>query len=91
MKSSADELLKKHPNLVHSENLSVITHTQRQQGDWYINTLMLKGYDVPFKYKRPKKFKSLKDQHINVTYYPENEVVAGIRLEVMQVIRLRRS
>jgi hypothetical protein len=90
MNSSADELLKKHPNLVHSEDMIVLSHTQRQEGDWYLNTLMLKGYDVPFKYKRTKKFRSLLDQKVNITYYPEEQVVAGFKLEIMQIIRLRR-
>jgi hypothetical protein len=90
MDISADELLKKHPKLIHSEGLQVVSHVQREQGEWFLNTLMLKGYDVPFKYKRTKRFKNLNDQRVNISYYPATESLAGMQIEVMQVVRLRR-
>ncbi|NKF50637.1 hypothetical protein G3R49_08640 [Shewanella sp. WXL01] len=90
MKPQAEELLKKHDKLIHSEGLTVESHTQREQGEWFIQTLMLKGYQVPFKYKRTKKYKSLAGQKVSLVYYPAVEQVAGFEVEVMQVVRIRR-
>ena len=69
----------------------VISHVQRRKEDWIINTLMVEGYDVAFKYKRRKNYKDLKGQRVNLTYYPVIEVVAGIEIEVMNVVRIRVS
>jgi hypothetical protein len=91
MKSNPDKLINKHKDLVHSDNLKVTSHVQRQAGDWIINTLMLEGYDVPFKYKRKKPYKSLKGNRVNLTYYPDIEVVAGLEFEIMTVVRVRVS
>jgi hypothetical protein len=91
MKSEPEHLLKKHSDLTHSENLKVLSHVQRQSGDWFINTIMIFGYDVPFKYKRRKKYKDLKGQRVNLTYYPETIQVAGIPVEVMNVVRIKVS
>lgn len=85
------KLLNKHQNLTHSENMKVISHVQRQQDDWWLNTLMMQHYDVPFKYKRKKPYQSLKGILVNVTYYPSNEDVAGVSFEYMKVVRLKRS
>ena len=89
MKSDPDKLIKKHKKLVHSEMLKVTSHVQRSDGDWIINTLMIEGYDVPFKYKRQKPFKNLKGQRVNLTYYPSIEVVAGLEFEIMNVVRIK--
>jgi len=89
MNSDPDKLIKKHKKLVHSEILKVTSHVQRNDGDWIINTLMIEGYDVPFKYKRKKPYKNLKGQRVNLTYYPVVEVVAGLEFEIMNVVRIK--
>jgi hypothetical protein len=89
MKSATDKLLQKHQNLVHTEDIKVISHVQRENDDWYINTIMLDGVDVAFKYKRKKPYKSLMGQRVNITYYPETELVAGFELEVMKIVRIK--
>lgn len=90
MTTDSDELLKKHSNLIHSEGVTVESHTQREQGEWVLQTLMIEGYDVPFKYRRNKKFKSLAGQKVNLTYYPREQTIAGFKVETMQVVRVRR-
>jgi len=44
--------IKKHKQLVHSDMLKVTSHVQRNEADWILNTIMVEGYDVPFRYKR---------------------------------------
>ena len=89
MKSEPEKLLAKHKNLVHSEMLKVTSHVQREAGEWIINTLMVEGCEVPFKYKRKKKYKNIEGQRVNLTYYPDTESVAGIEMEVMTVVRIK--
>lgn len=89
MKSEPEKLLAKHKNLVHSERLKVTSHVQREAGEWIINTLMVEGCGVPFKYKRKKKYKNIEGQRVNLTYYPDTESVAGIEMEVMTVVRIK--
>jgi hypothetical protein len=89
MKSEPKKLLERHVNLVHSEMLKVNSHVQREAGEWIINTLMIEGSEVPFKYKRKKKYKNIKGQRVNLTYYPDIESVAGIEMEVMTVVRIK--
>ena len=89
MKSEPEKLLKKHHKLVHTDMMKVTSHIQREAGDWTINTLMLEGHDVAFKYKRKKLYKNLKGQRVNLTYYPDSEQVAGINIEIMTVVRIR--
>lgn len=91
MKSDADKLLKKNERLNQLDSVKVSSHVQREKGDWFINTLMLQGYDVPFKYTRKKKYRNLQGALVNLTYYPQVEQVAGMELEIMKVIRIRRS
>lgn len=67
----------------------VDSHVQRDTKEWVLNTLMVEGCDVPFKYKRKKMYKNLKGQRINLTYYPLTETVAGINLEIMKVVRIK--
>lgn len=73
--------------------MKVTSHVQRQEkgSDWIINTIMLEGYDVPFKYKRNKQYRNLQGARINLTYYPATEAVAGIDMEVMKVVRIKIS
>jgi hypothetical protein len=91
MKKESEALLKKHEKLIQSLDQKVISHVQREQDEWFINTLMIEGVDVPFQYKRKKLYKSLKGARVNLTYYPEQTEVAGFELEIMKVIRLRVS
>jgi hypothetical protein len=88
-KSDPGKLTKQHRELIHSEGLKVTSHVQRNAGEWIINTVMVEGYDVPFKYKRKRPYKDLKGQRVNLTYYPGSETVAGFELEIMNVVRIR--
>ena len=88
---TAKELLDKHKSLIHSENLKVVSHVQREEDDWFINTIMIDGYDVAFKYKRKQPYKSLIGCRINVTYYSHIEHVAGLEIEVMNIVRIKIS
>lgn len=89
MKSEPEKLLKKHKDLTQSDALKVISHVQRKDSDWIINTLMIEGCDTPFKYKRKKAYKNLKGQRVNLTYYPSVEYVAGFDLDIMSVVRVK--
>ncbi|MEW8626771.1 MAG: hypothetical protein AB2551_13530 [Candidatus Thiodiazotropha sp.] len=91
MKSPVDDLLKTHRDLIHSEMKKVISHVQRDSGDWIVNTLLIEDTDVPFKYKRKKRYKSLVGQRVNLTYYSDTESVAGIDMDVMRVVRIKVS
>ena len=91
MKSDVNKLLKKNQNLNQLDAIKVTSHVQRVNGDWFLNTLMLQDYDVPFKYKRKKKYRDLKGASVNLTYYPESEQIAGMDFEFMKVVRIRRS
>ena len=90
-KNAAQKLIKKHHKLVHSENMKVTSPVQRECDDWIVNTLILDNIDVPFKYKRKKLYKSLQGQRVNLTYYPETEVIAGFDIEVMSIVRIKIS
>jgi hypothetical protein len=89
MKTPAEELTKKHQALTHTENIKVMSHVQRENADWFLNTLMLENVSVPFKYKRKKRYKTLKDHSVNITYYADSELVAGFEIEVMNVVRVK--
>ena len=91
MKSDSDKLLKRHDKLVHSELLKVVSHVQREEGEWIINTLMIEGCEVPFRFKRKKAYRNLQGQRVNLTYYPDSETVAGFEMEVMNVVRIKVS
>jgi len=90
-KNAAQKLVKQHDKLVHSENMKVTSHVQRESDEWILNTLMLDKIDVPFKYKRKKLYQSLQGQRVNLTYYPETETIAGFSIEVMSVVRIKVS
>ena len=87
----AKRLIEQHKKLTHTENIKVVSHVQRESNDWLVNTLMLEGIDVPFKYKRKKVYKSLKGQRINITYYPDSENIAGFDIEIMKIVRIKTS
>ncbi len=90
MKDVVDKMLGKHPKLVHSEGVKVLSHTQREVAEWVLHTITIEGCDAPFKFKRSKKYRSLQGQKVNVTYYPETETIAGFEIEVMKVVRIKR-
>jgi hypothetical protein len=93
MKSDAEKLLKKNEQLNHLELVKVVSHVQREVdgGTWVSNSLMLEAYDVPFKYRRKQRYRSLQGARVNVTYYPQIEKIAGMNIEVMKVVRIRQS
>ncbi|MEZ8095736.1 hypothetical protein ACED51_16685 [Photobacterium swingsii] len=90
MKSPVDKLLTKHENLIHSDGKKVLSHTQRDDGEWVLHTLMIEDCDAPFKFRRAKRYRTLKGQQVNLTYYPDSEKVAGFEIEVMRVVRIKR-
>ncbi len=61
-----------------------------EDGEWILHTIMIEGCDAPFKFRRTKKYKSLKGQQVNLTYYPDSESVAGFEIEVMRVVRIKQ-
>ena len=89
MDTSPEKLTKDHKELVHSEMQKVISHVQRKDDEWFINTVMIDGCSAPFKFKRKKPYKNLKGKQVNLTYYPDVETVAGFELEIMSVVRIR--
>ena len=92
MKSDVDKLLKKNDQLNQLDLVKVVSHVQREvEGDWVVNTLMLEGYDVPFRYRRKKRYRSLQGAPVNITFYPQTEQVAGMDIEVMKVVRIRKG
>jgi len=91
MKSPVKKLLKTHEKLNQSDMMKVISHVQREAGDWIINTLMVEECEVPFKYKRKKMYKNLQGQRVNLTYYSDIENIAGMEMEVMNVVRIKIS
>lgn len=91
MISDPQELLKKNEKLIHSDAVKVLSHVQRPKDEWVLHTLMLEGCDVPFRFKRQTKYMSLKGCRVNLTYYADTELVAGMPIEVMKVVRIKRS
>ena len=91
MQSDPDKLTKKHQELTHSELVKVVSHVQRDKDEWIINTVMIEGCEVPFKFKRKQQYKDLKGARVNITYYPSVEVVAGMNFEIMNVVRIKRA
>lgn len=89
--SDIQKLLKKHEQLNQLDSVKVVSHVQRDTDDWVLNTIMVEGYDVPFKYRRKKSYRSLQGARVNLTYYPETLSIAGLDFEVMNVVRVRRS
>ena len=91
MNSNPKDLLKKNEQMIHSDALKVVSHVQRSQEEWILHTLMIEGYDVPFRFRRQGKYRTLKGARVNLTYYPSQETVAGIPVEIMKVVRVKRS
>jgi len=91
MRSDPKKLVDKIKNLTHSELMKVISHVQREQGEWILHSLMVEGCDVPFKFKRKGNYQSLKGARVNMTYYAEQETVAGLSFDVMKVVRIKRG
>jgi hypothetical protein len=91
MKSLPEQLTKKHPALTHSDGVRVVSHVQREAGEWFVNTLMIENCEVPFKYRRKKRYKNLEGQQVNLTYYPGVESVAGLEIEIMTIVRIKRT
>lgn len=91
MKTDLDKLLQKNSQLNQLDAAKVVSHVQREREEWVVNTLMLKGHEVPFKYSRKRKYQNLKDAVVNLTYYPQVEEIAGIPFEFMKVVRIRKS
>jgi len=89
MDTSAKKLTGRHHALIHSEQLKVLSHVQREQGEWFINTLMLEGCEAPFRYKRKRRYRNLAGARVNLTYYRDSLSVAGLPMEVMSVVRIR--
>jgi len=91
MQSDPKKLVEKNKELTHSELMKVVSHVQREQGDWILHTVMVEDCDVPFKFKRQGNYQNLKGARVNMTYYAEQEVVAGIPFEVMKVVRIKKG
>ena len=93
MRSEPEKLLKKHHELIHSDMVKVTSHVQRKEkdSDWIINTIMIEGWDVPFRFKRKKQFKNVKGARVNLTYYRDSENIGGMEMEVMTVVRVKLS
>lgn len=89
MKTDSNKLLKKHPQLIHSDAKKVTSHVQRDTKDWIINTIMIEGCETPFRFKRKQMYKNVQGQRVNLTYYPGSETVAGMEMEVMHVVRIK--
>lgn len=90
-KHPVDSLLSQHASLNHLTMQRVLSHVQREQDEWLVNTLMLEGYDVPFRFKRKKTYRSLKGARVDLTFYATTEQVGGFDMEVMNVVRIRQA
>ena len=89
--SDGKALTDKHRALTHTENCKVVSHVQREEGEWVRHTLMIEGVDVPFIFRRKQGYQSLKGARVNLTYYAQSEEVAGLKFETMKVVRIKRS
>lgn len=85
------KLLGRHTALTHSESKKVVSHIQREVDGWVQNTIMIEGCEVPFRYKRRKHYRDLKNAWVNLTYYPATESIAGFDVDIMKVVRIKRS
>ncbi len=91
MHTDPDKLVKKHQQLTHTDNARVVSHVQREKDGWILNTVMIEGCEVPFKYKRQQQYQNLKGARVNLTYYPATETVAGMEFDIMKVVRIKRA
>ncbi|QDP02990.1 hypothetical protein FNC98_11110 [Thalassotalea sp. PS06] len=90
MNKQVKQLLNKHNALNQLDGVKVTSHVQREDGEWYLNTIMICGYSVPFKYRRKQMYQSLNGQNVNITYYSATEQIAGMEIEYMKVTRIKR-
>jgi hypothetical protein len=88
---SIKKFLQENEQLTHSTMQKVESHVQRQKDNWILNTVLIEGCDVPFKYKRKKRYKSLKGAHVDIIYYPDTETIAGVKFDHMKVIKINIS
>jgi hypothetical protein len=88
---STRKLLSEHEALTHSSMQKVSSHVQRRDGDWELNTVLVEGQDIPFKYKRRKLYKSLKGARVDMIYYPDTETIAGMDFPFMRVVKITLS
>ena len=91
MAAKSKKIAAKHSGLTLSEDKKVVSHIQRDDGEWIQNTVMIEDCDVPFKYRRKKKYKNLKGALVNLSYYPETKVIAGLEFETMKVVKISRA
>ena len=91
MTSDLVKMLSKHQQLTHSVDIKVTSHTQRDVGDWIQHTIMVENCNVPFKFNRAKAYRSLKGAKVNLTYYPSVETIAGFDIDIMKIVRIKRS
>jgi hypothetical protein len=52
---------------------------------------MLEGCDVPFRFKRKQRYRNLEGARVNLTYYRDVINVGGFEMEVMSVVRIKRT
>ena len=89
--TSLKQFLADNQELIHSKMQKVVSHVQRQKDNWIYNTVLIEGCDIPFKYKRQKKYKSLKGARVDIIYYPSTEIVAGMKFDYMKVVKINLS
>ncbi|HDY86354.1 MAG TPA: hypothetical protein ENI26_05315 [Methylophaga aminisulfidivorans] len=83
--------LAENDNLTHATMQKVASHVQREEGEWILNTVTIEGQEVPYKYRRRKKYKSLKGARVDIVYYPEKEEIARMQFEYMKVVKIALS
>lgn len=88
---STRKLLSEHSALTHSSMQKVSSHVQRREGDWVLNTVLIEGQEIPFKYKRRRVYKSLRGARVDIIYYPDTESIAGMDFPFMRVIKINLS
>lgn len=69
--------------------MQVASHVQRFNGESMINTLMIDGYDCPFKYGRNNKSRNLKGKQVDLSCYPSIEVIADFEINIMKVVQIK--
>lgn len=89
MNTLVENRLQQHDQLVHGELMQVASHVQRFNGECMINTLMMDGYDSPFKYGRKNKCRNLKGKQVDLSYYPSTEVIADFEMKIMKVVQIK--
>jgi len=91
-KDPVKKMLDQHHALIHSTMKKVTSHVQRElSGEWLLNTILIDGCDVPFKYKRQKKYKSLVGAYVDLVYYATTEKIAGMDIDYMKVVKIHIS